>query len=166
MNGRKKCRLEACAPTHSPPLRIFLSRNGAGFKLRSVLHFPAARLRSLPLSFFLSGAVVVLSLALPLPTNGTIAGLPSVCPFFNATGLPCPGCGLTRSFVCLGHGHLRESFAWHPLGPLLFSGALLYLVGTVLRWKWPDEKRALIALAGVLLLCWGLRLGGVFPLPT
>lgn len=89
-----------------------------------------------------------------------------MCPFFNATGLPCPGCGLTRSFVCLGHGHLSEAFKWHPLGPLLFAGALLYLFGTLAKWKWPDEKRVVLALAGVLLLFWGLRLGGVFPFPT
>ena len=144
----------------------FQSSNGASFKLRSVLHFPAARLRSLPISFFLASAVVALSFALPLPANGTIAGLPSVCPFFNTTGLPCPGCGLTRSFVCLGHGHLSESFQWHPLGPLLFAGALLYLLGTLAQWKWPDEKRVVLALASVLLLFWGLRLSGVFPLPT
>lgn len=92
--------------------------------------------------------------------------MPSICPFFNITGIPCPGCGLTRSFVCLAHGHVREALLWHPLGPVMFSAAVLYLVGTTLRWKWPAEKVAFATLAVFLLIFWGLRLGGVFPMPS
>ncbi|RYX83228.1 DUF2752 domain-containing protein [bacterium] len=92
--------------------------------------------------------------------------MPSVCPFFNMTGMPCPGCGLTRSFVSLAHAHVREAFLWHPLGPLLFSGALLYLVGTTLKWKWPGERVLFASLTVLMLAFWGLRLGGIFPLPS
>jgi hypothetical protein len=34
-------------------------------------------------------------------------------------GLNCPGCGLTRSFAALMHGHLRESIDFHPLGVVI-----------------------------------------------
>ncbi len=77
----------------------------------------------------LSGAFAA-SVLLPLPrgANGQIGHLPSFCLFYHLTGLPCPGCGLTRSFVCLGHGRLWESLHWHPLGPAIFLlFALLWL---------------------------------------
>lgn len=69
-------------------------------------------------------ALFLTSALLPLPgSDGRIAHLPSICPFHQWTGLPCPGCGLTRAFVCLGHGRLIESLHWHPIGWLLY-GAL------------------------------------------
>ncbi len=126
---------------------------------------PVLRLQRLPISFYATGAVLALSLGLPLPQHGSIAGMPSICPFFNITGTPCPGCGLTRSFVSLAHGHIREAFAWHPLGPIMFTGALLYLVGTALGWKWPKEQLVLGTLFVLMLMFWGLRLSGVFPMP-
>jgi hypothetical protein len=43
-----------------------------------------------------------------------------VCIFKNATNLPCPGCGLTRSFIYAGHLHLEDSVRMHPFGLVLF----------------------------------------------
>ena len=80
--------------------------------------------------FLLLSGVFAASALLPLPhgASGQIGSLPSICLFYHWTGLPCPGCGLTRSFVCLGHGELRESLHWHPLGPAIFLVlALLWL---------------------------------------
>ncbi len=77
--------------------------------------------------FLLLSGIFAASVLLPLPASGgRIAHLPSICLFYHLTGLPCPGCGLTRSFVCLGHGHWRESLHWHPLG-LVIYGVLLLL---------------------------------------
>lgn len=42
--------------------------------------------------------------------------LPPMCGFRSGTGLPCPGCGLTRSWVYMAHGAWRESLAMHRLG--------------------------------------------------
>ena len=83
----------------------------------------------------LSG-VFAASALLPLPASSTgrIAHLPSVCLFYHLTGLPCPGCGLTRSFVCLGHGHLRDSLHWHPLGPIIYGVFLLLWLRCGLYW--------------------------------
>ena len=44
----------------------------------------------------------------------------TICGFKNATGLPCPGCGLTHSFCAIGKGHLLAAFTWNLLGPPLF----------------------------------------------
>ena len=73
--------------------------------------------------------VYVLSFALPVPGgDGRILGLPTVCPFNHMTGLPCPGCGLTRAFVSIAHGHLVDAVRWHALSPLMFLFGLVLLV--------------------------------------
>jgi len=47
----------------------------------------------------------------------------SFCPFKMLTGLPCPGCGITKSLVYLYQGDLHKSLYYHVLGPfvMLFS---------------------------------------------
>jgi len=53
-------------------------------------------------------------------------GLPSwQCPIRAATGIPCPGCGLSSAMVLLLRGRWLESFAIHHFAPLL---ALAFLV--------------------------------------
>lgn len=61
---------------------------------------------------------------------------PLICPFHWLTGLPCPGCGLTRSFVAIARGDWPGAISYHPFGPLLF-GALLGL-----GLQWAVELRA------------------------
>ncbi len=82
-------------------------------------------------------AMLVLSVLLPLPgADGRIAGLPSVCLFYHLTGQPCPGCGLTRSFVSLGHGDWHDALRWHPLGPAIYClCGLLWLRCGVYYWR-------------------------------
>ncbi|WAC56270.1 DUF2752 domain-containing protein [Gordonia sp. SL306] len=43
---------------------------------------------------------------------------PILCPFLRITGLPCPACGLTRSWVALGHGDVGSAFSFNAFGPL------------------------------------------------
>lgn len=50
------------------------------------------------------------------------------CLIRRFTGLPCPGCGLTRSFCALAKGDVARSFGFHWLGPLLFVMACCYWV--------------------------------------
>ncbi|NUP10928.1 MAG: DUF2752 domain-containing protein [Polyangiaceae bacterium] len=37
-----------------------------------------------------------------------------MCPFAAATGVPCPGCGLTRASVAALSGHLGTALALQP----------------------------------------------------
>ncbi len=62
-----------------------------------------------------------------LPRGWVEAG-PSFCPFRMTTGLPCPGCGLTRSVVALAHGDLGGSLYFHPLGLLVVLALLAVAV--------------------------------------
>lgn len=79
-------------------------------------HFLATLERSPILDLLLLSAV-----ALPcvVPSSQVEAG-PIVCPFRAVTGLMCPGCGLTRSFVAIGHLDFMRSVAHHPFGPPLY----------------------------------------------
>jgi hypothetical protein len=55
---------------------------------------------------------------------------PVICPFRLMTGLPCPGCGLTRSWVYLLHGQPGAATAANPFGvlALVASVALVAVV--------------------------------------
>jgi len=67
--------------------------------------------------------------------------------FRNVTGRPCPGCGLTRSWVALARGDIAASFRFHRLGWL----TMLYAVAQVLRhglWLVWTSKRRLIERGG------------------
>lgn len=72
--------------------------------------------------------VLVLSLALSVGDSSAQVILPLVnrplpplCQMKMLTGIDCPGCGLTRSFIALGHGQFMESFRFNPAGPLWFA---------------------------------------------
>ena len=43
----------------------------------------------------------------------------SSCVFRRLSGVPCPACGLTRSFFAMAMGQWHEAFVMHPLGPFL-----------------------------------------------
>ena len=48
-----------------------------------------------------------------------------VCGVKMMIGVPCPGCGLVRSFVVLFHGDIVESIYFNPMG-IVIAGALAY----------------------------------------
>lgn len=48
----------------------------------------------------------------------TKAGLFPGCPLLNLTGFACPGCGLTRGFHELFHGHLLAALDFNALVPI------------------------------------------------
>ncbi len=56
---------------------------------------------------------------------------PVVCPFRHATGLPCPGCGLIRSWVYLMHGQWHDGVVANPFGvvAVLFVGLVAGVTG-------------------------------------
>lgn len=47
--------------------------------------------------------------------------VPELCSYHVITGLDCPGCGMTRSFISLAHGRWLDAFHYHPLGAILFT---------------------------------------------
>jgi hypothetical protein len=57
-----------------------------------------------------------------------ISGNDTICFFKIYTGLPCPGCGMTRAFIAVSRGYYQESFYWHPLWIWAIIGPLLYAI--------------------------------------
>ena len=56
-----------------------------------------------------------------------------VCMFHEITGLPCPGCGLTRGMTAFARGDVQQALHWHPFTPVFALGLVLMVVVTVLR---------------------------------
>lgn len=90
------------------------------------------------------------------------------CIFRNVTGLPCPGCGMTRGFVAMGHGRVAEAWGVNLLAPAFFALCCAYVVWLPLstlwpavRWRRPSDgvRRAFLAVVLVLIAAsWALSL--------
>jgi len=98
------------------------------------------------------------------------------CPFRGATGVPCPGCGLTRATLELLRGDLSGSLHTHAFAPV-FLGALAFILVTLFlpertrksllsTLRDCEERTGLTAwvLSG-LMLYWALRIMGIVPFP-
>ncbi len=135
-------------------------------------------------SHWLAALVLAAAFVAPLPHGDKIGGLPSLCVFHNLTGLPCPGCGFTRSLVCCAHGQLGNAIIYHPLGPILFAALAWwsiigvvsfvksvtnsqYLRTTIDKPVKPSRLVRFASYAGLILLLavWVARLAHVLPSP-
>ncbi len=99
--------------------------------------------------------------------------LPNICIFRATTGLPCPGCGLTRSIVAAAHGKLAASFSHHRLGLLVLIYVFLQFVFnlsyiSIAKWRGSLYRyikllhKGMILLAVLFLLNWILTLILIF----
>jgi hypothetical protein len=63
----------------------------------------------------------------------TVFHLPAwVCPFLQVTGIPCPGCGLSRACAALVTGAPAYSLRMHAFAAPVLLGVVLLLVAAVL----------------------------------
>ena len=86
----------------------------------------------------LSLAVVAASVVLsPDPQTIALFGweLPGLCTFRRLFGIDCPGCGLTRSFVYMGHLQPRQALEMHLLGPVLYTLNLAHIPWRLARMR-------------------------------
>ncbi len=77
-------------------------------------------------------ALILLSSLLSINASGAVsvtgregASLPGVCMGKRLTGVDCPGCGLTRSFVAMGNGQFAQAFQVHRIGVIIYLLVLL-----------------------------------------
>lgn len=124
--------------------------------------------------FILPWLVLGASIVLGLKPSGvhavTFIGieLPDLCPYHVLTGFWCPGCGLTRSFVSMGHGDFNGAVRFNPLGPILYLALLVQIALQVVQtlrkgYALPPKLERLLspfrlALVAGLMLLWVERL--------
>ena len=106
--------------------------------------------------FSLGERVVILFLAV-----GSLAGLviarvwpvasvdsgEVTCLMRIVTGLPCPGCGMTRSWVHLAHGDVATAFGYNLFGPVamaIAAGIVLYTALALARRRRPERLLELV----------------------
>jgi hypothetical protein len=102
--------------------------------------------------------VAILAMAGARSRGGMRRG-PIICPFRRITGLPCPGCGLTRSFVSTANLRPDEGFAYHLFGPILFAAMLGWVAWRTadflgLRKRLPVKAETVRQAATVALALW------------
>ncbi|WP_370893491.1 DUF2752 domain-containing protein [Janibacter sp. GXQ6167] len=112
------------------------------------VHVPGGSLGMRATTFVLAGlSLAALVAAFMWPLN-TVDNGPGWCVFRAATGLPCPGCGLTRSWVHLANGDVGTAFAYNAFGPimmLLAAGIVGYVVVALVRRRPPENLLNLLA---------------------
>jgi hypothetical protein len=54
------------------------------------------------------------------------------CPIHRATGLPCPGCGMTRAMAMVSHGKFAQAFSLHPFVVLVWPLMALVAITALL----------------------------------
>jgi len=95
------------------------------------------------LAAMFAGSMRPMDLAALPPTFGASAGGNSICVLWRTTHMPCPTCGITRSFYALGHGAPGAAVAFHPLGPVFYALLAVVMVrsaGVALRGRtWLDR---------------------------
>ncbi len=139
---------------------------------------PTVLQRLHPWAGVLVAAAAVLAAALVQPVAGhgdqlTLFGRPfgPVCTFLDLTGLPCPSCGMTRSWVWAVRGELALALRYNVAGVALL--AILVAYAPVRVWGGGRLGRRGAQMVLVLAMTWGfvwmigwaVRLAGGWPIP-
>lgn len=105
------------------------------------------------LAFWVGGIVAAVATALWLSALGP--GETTICLIRNWTGVPCPGCGVTRAIEAMLRGSYAEAFTLHPLAPFAVAEAAVVWIAwgvSLARFRrgLDERKLALLLLVNVV----------------
>lgn len=94
------------------------------------------------------------------------------CPIYSVSGVPCPGCGLSRAMALFIQGHWHAALGMHAFAPILVFAVMLFAITAgmprrlrqnMLLYVAEVERRTgmIIILLLAIFIYWGLRLAGV-----
>jgi hypothetical protein len=121
---------------------------------------------------FLSFASLIILLSVLMSTDGKQAvflpgfssPLPDTCSSRRMLGVDCPGCGLTRAFICISHGQLSKAWKFNHASFIIYLFVAIQLPWHAIQiWRIQKVKAALywpfiywipMAVAIILLTNW------------
>ena len=127
---------------------------------------------------FLCFASSIILLSVLMSTDGKQAvflpgfssPLPNTCSSRRLLGLACPGCGLTRAFICISHGQLVEAWRFNHASLAIYLFVAIQIPWHAIQiWRiqqgraplyWPFIYWAPMAVAIILLTNWIWMLTG------
>lgn len=87
-----------------------------------------------------------------------------LCPSRELLGLPCPGCGLTRSILLILRGQWAESWQLQPFGYAWLALAMVFILD---RYVFETRQRLWMGLLTVIcigmVVLYGYRMATLFP---
>lgn len=88
-------------------------------------------------------------------------GINTICYFKGLTGIPCPGCGFTRSFLHLFQGDVRGAFFYHPLFIIPIFCAFLLFLQYIKKIK--ISRNVWLGIVIIMFIVYGIRMYLLFP---
>lgn len=86
------------------------------------------------------------------------------CPVVIVTGMPCPGCGMTRAVFYFATGQWERGWEMNPLGILWLALAVYFVV---MRYWMGKRAKGVLQIGGCLVVCmlllYGYRMYRYFP---
>lgn len=108
----------------------------------------------------LKNFVLALAVLLICAAVGLLVG----CPIKKITGIPCPGCGMTRACLHALKLDFKGMLFWHPLCPLAAAvGAMFVFKDTKLGAKMWKCTPLLAGIAVLFLAVYAVRMAVLFP---
>ena len=99
-----------------------IEASDVGVSENSFIRSPAAIMAAIS-----GGALAVSAILNPSKVTGL-----SLCPIFHLTGVECPFCGMTRSFVSITHARFSEALDYNLGSPLIY-GAFVWMLFASIR---------------------------------
>ena len=80
--------------------------------------------------------------------------IPLICPFRAISGIPCPGCGMTRAFLALAEGDFLGALRFNPLSVPLFAALVISAFNIRLPIPQRAKNRFLAIVLFIVILWW------------